>query len=77
MVGTSGSGKSSLVRAGLIPNLHAEAAAGEGLGWRIAELFPGGAPMSHLAGAVARALAPERSKLFQALPRERKKGAPG
>ena len=56
IVGTSGSGKSSLVRAGLLASLRS---AGDGVAaeqWRIAELRPGRNPLLHLARALARAL---------------------
>lgn len=54
MVGPSGSGKSSLVRAGLLPRL---ARRGEGpepaTPWRLAELTPGQDPIGRLARAIA------------------------
>jgi energy-coupling factor transporter ATP-binding protein EcfA2 len=46
VVGSSGSGKSSLVRAGLIPALQ-----GDGL-WRVAVLRPGDKPMANLSKAL-------------------------
>ncbi|MEZ5319194.1 MAG: hypothetical protein R2752_17470 [Vicinamibacterales bacterium] len=52
VVGTSGSGKSSLVRSGLIPALHSGAMAGAGSSWRIATLRPGEDPIGHLATAL-------------------------
>jgi energy-coupling factor transporter ATP-binding protein EcfA2 len=68
IVGTSGSGKSSLVRAGLLASLRS---AGDGVAaeqWRIAELRPGRNPLLHLARALAKALRTERQALFRKLP---------
>lgn len=70
IVGTSGSGKSSLVRAGLLASLRS---GGEGVTaeqWRIAELRPGRNPLLHLARALASALRTEREALFCRLPSE-------
>src|SRR3981081_862876 len=61
VVGTSGSGKSSLVRAGLLPALRAgmlRALSGgrmaeAGSGWRICILRPGSDPFANLALALA------------------------
>lgn len=53
VVGSSGSGKSSLVRSGLIPSLQSGFMVGAGTGWRIATLRPGEAPIGHLAAALA------------------------
>jgi formylglycine-generating enzyme required for sulfatase activity/energy-coupling factor transporter ATP-binding protein EcfA2 len=55
VVGASGSGKSSLVGAGLIPRLRANAIAGENLGskdWLIVRCTPGARPFSALAAAL-------------------------
>lgn len=52
VVGTSGSGKSSLVRSGLIPSLQSGFMAGTGSSWRIATLRPGEDPIGHLASAL-------------------------
>jgi tetratricopeptide (TPR) repeat protein len=49
VVGTSGSGKSSLVRSGLIPSLQSGFMASAGSSWRIATLRPGEDPIGHLA----------------------------
>jgi hypothetical protein len=57
VVGSSGSGKSSLVRAGLQPLTVAETAEAVGRSWRWIELRPGDAPLASLAAALA-ALAP-------------------
>ena len=49
VVGTSGSGKSSLVRSGLMPSLEGGFMAGAGSTWRIALMRPGDAPIRNLA----------------------------
>jgi hypothetical protein len=49
VVGTSGGGKSSLVRAGLLPGLYGGFMAGSGSQWRIADLRPGSDPIGNLA----------------------------
>ncbi len=49
VVGTSGSGKSSLVRAGLLPALHGGFMAGTGSHWRVAIFRPGANPIDNLA----------------------------
>jgi hypothetical protein len=54
VVGTSGSGKSSLIRAGLMPALHGGMMAGAGSGWRIAVMRPGGDPIGNLAAELVR-----------------------
>ena len=51
VVGTSGSGKSSLVRAGLLPALYSGLMGGAGSAWRMAILRPGNAPIQNLAEA--------------------------
>jgi tetratricopeptide (TPR) repeat protein len=53
VVGSSGSGKSSLVRSGLIPSLQSGFMAGAGSSWRIATFRPGEDPVGHLAAALA------------------------
>ena len=53
IVGTSGSGKSSLVRAGLLPSLQGGYMASAGSHWRIALMRPGSAPISNLATALS------------------------
>jgi hypothetical protein len=57
VIGSSGSGKSSLVRAGIHPLLAAESKEGAGHAWRWIELRPGDTPLRSLAEALA-ALAP-------------------
>ena len=52
VVGTSGSGKSSLVRAGLLPSLEGGFMAGAGAHWRIAILRPQDDPIGFLARAI-------------------------
>src|SRR5262249_18125523 len=53
VVGTSGSGKSSLIRSGLIPSLLSGFMARAGTSWRIATLRPGEDPFGHLATALS------------------------
>jgi energy-coupling factor transporter ATP-binding protein EcfA2 len=52
VVGTSGSGKSSLVRSGLIPSLHGGFMVAAGSSWRVAVLRPGDDPIGNLAAAL-------------------------
>jgi energy-coupling factor transporter ATP-binding protein EcfA2 len=54
VVGTSGSGKSSLIRAGLMPALHGGMMTGAGSGWRIAVMRPGGDPIGNLAAELVK-----------------------
>ena len=61
VIGPSGSGKSSLVRAGLLPELP-RGRLGTGTRWRIATLRPGNAPIQHLARALL-----QRTALGEAL----------
>jgi WD40 repeat protein len=53
VVGTSGSGKSSLVNCGLRPALHRGLMASAGTTWRMAQFRPGTDPIRALAGALA------------------------
>jgi outer membrane murein-binding lipoprotein Lpp len=53
VVGASGGGKSSLVRAGLLPALYRGYLTGSTTRWRIAVMRPGGAPIDALAQALA------------------------
>jgi tetratricopeptide (TPR) repeat protein len=58
VVGTSGSGKSSLVRAGLLPALRGGMMSGAGAGWRVAIMRPGHDPIGNLARELAAGFAP-------------------
>jgi tetratricopeptide (TPR) repeat protein len=53
VVGSSGSGKSSLVRAGLLPLMMQESRCAGGRSWTVATLYPGNAPLSGLTQALA------------------------
>jgi len=53
VVGTSGSGKSSLVNCGLRPALHQGRMASAGTSWRMAQFRPGNHPLAALAEALA------------------------
>ena len=53
VIGTSGSGKSSLVRAGLVPALEGGFMASAGSSWRIATFRPAGDPIGNLAAALS------------------------
>ena len=52
VVGSSGSGKSSLARAGLVPSLHGGSMARAGSAWRTAIFRPGDRPIANLAQAL-------------------------
>ncbi|MEM7351807.1 MAG: hypothetical protein AAF657_13500, partial [Acidobacteriota bacterium] len=52
VVGSSGSGKSSVIRSGLIPALYSGMMTRAGSGWRVAILRPGDDPIGHLAKAL-------------------------
>ncbi len=54
VLGTSGSGKSSLVKAGLLPALNSGYMAGTGARWDVAELRPGDSPFQRLASSLVR-----------------------
>jgi hypothetical protein len=54
VVGTSGSGKSSLVRAGLLPSLYGGFMVQAGSSWRVAMMRPGNHPIGNLAEALSR-----------------------
>ncbi len=54
VVGTSGSGKSSLVNCGLRPALHRGMMAQAGTSWRIAQFRPGNNPICAMAEALAK-----------------------
>lgn len=53
VVGTSGSGKSSLVKAGLLPALYGGYMVQAGSSWRVAVLRPGRDPIANLAQALS------------------------
>jgi WD40 repeat protein len=53
VVGTSGSGKSSLVNCGLRPALHRGLMARAGTAWRMAQFRPGNDPLKAMANALA------------------------
>ena len=53
VVGTSGSGKSSLVRAGLLPSLYGGFMVSAGSTWRVAIMRPGSSPIRNLAEALS------------------------
>src|SRR3954463_11334548 len=52
VIGTSGCGKSSLVRCGLIPALQSGYMVRAGSSWRVAVMGPGEDPIGHLATAL-------------------------
>ncbi len=54
ILGTSGSGKSSLMYCGLIPNLHGGFMAGTGSNWRVVVTRPGISPIRNLAEAIVK-----------------------
>ncbi len=62
VVGVSGCGKSSLVRAGLIPAIEQGYLSSDAENWRIAQMRPGGGPYGRLGEALLQpeALGPER-----------------
>lgn len=53
VVGTSGSGKSSLIRAGMMPAIYGGLMPGAGSAWRIAVMRPGHDPIGNLAHALS------------------------
>jgi WD40 repeat protein/energy-coupling factor transporter ATP-binding protein EcfA2 len=53
ILGTSGCGKSSLVRSGLIPSLYGGGMTRAGSSWRVAILRPGEDPLGNLAAALS------------------------
>ncbi len=54
VIGTSGSGKSSLVKSGLLPALYRGVMAGAGSNWRVAMIRPGADPIGNLARELAK-----------------------
>ncbi len=71
VVGSSGSGKSSLVRAGLLPLLEEENHEAIGRTWNIVQMHPGDAPIGSLATAMAQSLFPTDEAKIAAARRER------
>jgi WD40 repeat protein len=63
VVGLSGSGKSSLVRAGLLPALQRGHLSGAGSQWRVAVMRPGGDPLGGLARVLDETLGPREDRL--------------
>lgn len=63
VIGVSGSGKSSLVRAGLLPTIERGFMAGAGSNWRILTVRPGATPMANLAAALSQSSALEAADL--------------
>jgi len=68
IVGPSGSGKSSVVRAGLIPALRAGGLAGSAA-WRIAVMLPGARPFEELAAALGSVASEPPASLAEELDR--------
>ena len=54
VLGTSGSGKSSLVRAGLLPDIHGGLMVAAGSSWRVALFKPGNDPIGNLSQALSK-----------------------
>jgi len=54
IIGSSGSGKSSLVKSGLLPSLHSGLMSGAGSRWRIALFRPGNDPIGELNKALSK-----------------------
>src|SRR5215472_11340797 len=66
VVGTSGSGKSSLARPGVIPSLYSGFMVSAGSSWRVAMFRPGEDPIRHLAEALDQSgVLGDRSELDQ------------
>ncbi len=62
VVGSSGSGKSSLVRAGLIPRLRAGLMVSDRDQWKIAIMKPGGKPLENLTLALLKVLSQNQDR---------------
>ena len=71
VVGNSGSGKSSLVRAGLLPLLDRESDEPTGRTWKMIQMHPGDAPIGSLAAAMVRVFFPDDDPNIAAARRER------
>jgi WD40 repeat protein/DNA-binding SARP family transcriptional activator/tRNA A-37 threonylcarbamoyl transferase component Bud32 len=66
VVGGSGSGKSSLVRAGLLPRVRSGAAGGSE-GWFVTAMVPGASPFKQLAESLRRVAVAESDRLAEEL----------
>ena len=64
VVGSSGSGKSSLIRAGLLPELHGGTMRAAGSSWRVVIMRPSGDPITHLSQVLG------ESDLYQSQPEQ-------
>ena len=62
VMGSSGCGKSSLVRAGLLPELRAGMIPSAGSRWKVVQFRPGRAPLQELAQAIRSELGVERAQ---------------
>lgn len=69
VVGPSGIGKSSVVRAGLLPRLRASALPRSG-GWLVTDMFPGSYPFEELAAALLRVAVERPADLVEELSRD-------
>ncbi|MEN2281651.1 hypothetical protein AAGF08_05880 [Algoriphagus sp. SE2] len=81
VVGASGSGKSSLVKSGLIPALHSGYLSNAGSGWRICTLKPGNDPIGNLSEALSseeilgeNQVTPNTSAIIESILRRSSKG---
>lgn len=54
VIGSSGSGKSSLIKSGLIPNLQSGFMSGAGSNWRICSFRPGSDPIKNLVSGLVK-----------------------
>jgi hypothetical protein len=68
VLGSSGSGKSSLVRAGLQPDLESGLMAGVCPNWKIATMRPGDRPIANLAEELAKLVSDPDDVGFQVIP---------
>ena len=62
VIGSSASGKSSLVRAGLLPELRSGMIPKAGPRWKVVEFKPGRDPLGELAGGIGEALGVEKAR---------------
>ncbi len=75
VIGASGSGKSSLVKAGILPSLHSGFMARVDSGWRVVLFRPGDAPISNLADALTKAGMGETGMPYQSAAADEKDGS--